>query len=148
MPSGSKPKVYPEHIVKRVRELYSSGLTQEEVGEKLGLSQKVIWKLMIRHNLKARVAFKRDQRGPKNHMWKGDNAKYQAMHLRVANLRGEPKACMECGTEDRRKDYQWASMTGKYQDPYDYRRLCRSCHAKQDNVIYNIRHMRKAVHDA
>jgi hypothetical protein len=134
MPRGAKPKVYDPALVDEVRKLYASGYTQDEIADKLGTTQKVIWNLMRRHNLKARVAAKRDQR---NHMWRGDEAKYAAMHLRVRALRGEPFPCSVCGTT-KAKRYQWASLNKNYGDPYDYAAMCQSCHAQYDGVIRNI----------
>ena len=125
--------------LKKVKQLYASGLTQEEVGEKLGVSQKVIWKFMGRNGLTARIAAKRDQWGEKNHKWKGPNASYKAMHLRMTKRFGQPKRCETCGTTDKRRSYDWANLTGRYDDTTDYRRLCRSCHCKLDNRIKNLR---------
>lgn len=51
--------------------------------------------------------------------------------------------CEICGTTDADKSYDWANLTGKYDDPSDYKRMCRSCHAKQDRVILNIGKMRE-----
>jgi hypothetical protein len=50
----------------------------------------------------------------------------------VARKRGKPKRCEECGTTDPKKTYDWANQKGRYDDPQDYRRLCRSCHGKLD----------------
>ena len=135
-------------MVNRARTLYTDGHTQTEIAKLLGTTQKIIWNLMRRSGIKARIAAKRNQRGPNNHMWKGGGAKYAALHLRVAAVRGQPKQCMECGSSDQRKKYEWASTTGDYTNPYDYKRLCKSCHAKFDQVIFNIKHMRKEVSDA
>jgi DNA-binding XRE family transcriptional regulator len=57
---------------------------------------------------------------------------YYAAHERVAKRRGLPKKCEICGTTDRSKVYQWANLTGHYDDPEDYKRMCQSCHASFD----------------
>lgn len=132
MPSGSKPKVYPQDMVEKVKAMYSSGSTQTEIAIAIGCTQRVIWRLMRRHSIPARVAAKRNQRGDKNHMWKGDDACYTAFHNRMTELRGQPKACEICGTMDEAKTYDWANLTGRYSDPSDYKRMCRSCHWKYD----------------
>lgn len=49
-----------------------------------------------------------------------------------------PQKCEECGTADKNKTYDWASISKKYNDPNDYKRLCRSCHWKLDKMILNI----------
>ena len=138
MPRGAKPKQYPPELVERVRALYLGGMSQDEVAEAVGVTQKVVWKLMIRHEIPRRPQVKRDQRGSKNHMWKGGAAGYAAFHYRVTTLRGQPKKCEECGTDDEAKGYEWASITGRFSDPGDYRRLCRSCHKRYDEVYKNL----------
>jgi len=143
MPRGSKPKQYPAEMVLKVSELYLSGMTQCEIGERLGVSQKVIWKLMVRHGLKARVAAKRDQSGEKNSSWKGDLAGYHAFHRRLYAARGKPTKCEVCGCDDPQKNYDYANLSGRYQDMEDFMPMCRSCHWKYDEKIFNIKHMRK-----
>lgn len=127
-----KPKVYPPVLVARVEEMYGSGMTQAEIAAAVGLTQKVIWKLMKNHGLHARVAAKRDQAGEKNHMWRGETAQYQALHLRVEATRGKPSECSRCGTTDPHLRYEWANLTGRYDDTADYERMCVSCHRRYD----------------
>lgn len=63
--------------------------------------------------------------------WKGDKASYSAFHYRVEAERGKPSKCEECGTKTAKK-FEWANLTGKYEDVNDYKRLCNSCHRKLD----------------
>jgi len=42
-----------------------------------------------------------------------------------------------CETKNAKR-YEWANMTRKYEDVYDYIRVCKSCHNKLDNIIINI----------
>ncbi len=132
--SGARPKVYIPELVAEVDRLYREGHTQTEVARAAGLTQKIVWKVMRRHGITARVAAKRDQLGPANHAWKGDAAGYQACHLRVAARRGAPMRCDRCGTADPAQTYDWANLTGNYPDPDDYERMCRSCHRRYDNA--------------
>ena len=136
MPRGAKPKVYPSDVVSAVRSMYADGKTQTEIAASLNLTQKVIWRLMMRHGIKARVAAKRDQLGSNNHAWKGDSAAYAALHPRVASVRGKPSICEWCKTSTA-KVFDWANLTGNYADVNDYVRLCRSCHARMDNSAKN-----------
>ena len=138
MPRGAKPKQYPPEMVEQVRTLYSGGMTQVEVAAELGVTQKVIWKLMIRHDIPRRPQIKRDQRGARNSSWKGGAASYAAFHYRMTILRGQPKRCEECGTGDLAKGYEWASISGDFANPSDHRRLCRSCHARYDETYRNL----------
>lgn len=50
---------------------YAEGLSQTEVAQKMGVTQKVVFNFMKRNNLKARRAIKREQSGEKNAYWKG-----------------------------------------------------------------------------
>ena len=144
MPRGAKPKVYPKHIVEYVRENYAAGKTQSEIATELGLSQKVVFNVMRRHSIKARVPAKRDQTGPKNHMWKGDEASKYAFHRRLYSRFGKPARCGKCGTTEA-QNYDYANLTGRYEDINDYMPMCRSCHWKYDKKILNIRHMERKV---
>lgn len=54
-----------------VKSMYDAGHTQEEIGKHFGVSQKVVWRFMKRHGLKARVAVKRAQWGKNNSNYKG-----------------------------------------------------------------------------
>lgn len=78
-------------------------------------------------------------------MWKGNDATYTACHNRVARMRGKPQECEVCGTNDPDLAYEWANLTRKYHDPADYKRMCKSCHIKHDNLVLNIRHMKEKI---
>ena len=117
--------------INKAIKLYETGLTQTKVAQKLNTTQKVIWHRFNEIKYKCRIAKKRDQFGPKNHMWKGDNAGYASLHRRVEIKRGKPRLCSKCGTTEA-IEYNWANLTGNYADVNDYIRLCRSCHAKMD----------------
>lgn len=138
MPRGSLPKVYDADLVERVAMLYGSGHTQAEIAALISVSQKVIWRLMVRHNIHARVAAKRDQRGDRNSTWGYSSVTYAAYHKRVEVARGKPKRCEDCGAEGHDRVYDWACL-GRYDRIEDYKRLCRSCHWKLDGKINNIR---------
>lgn len=142
MPRGAKPKIYPASLVKKVRDLYLSGSTQHEVAESVGLTQKVVWNLMRRHKIKSRVAAKRNQWRENNSSWKGDGAGKAAFHKRLYAKFGKPRKCAKCGTT-KSDNYDYANLTGNYQDISDYAPMCRSCHWKYDNKIFNIRKMRE-----
>ena len=126
-----KPKTYPPELVERVRSLYGSGMAQAEVAAEVGVSQKVIWTLMRNHGIPRRPQVNRDQAGDRNHMWKGSDARYQALHVRVEKARGKPRRCSACDTTDAGR-YEWANLTGRYDDIADYVRLCIPCHRRLD----------------
>lgn len=124
--------------VREVQRLYESGMTQTEVATALGTTQKVIHGFMRRNGLTARVAAKRNQFGHNNSTWKGDAASYAALHYRIEWLKGKPSRCEVCGTADPDLNYDWANLTGHYEDSNDYKRMCRSCHWKYDGKVQNI----------
>lgn len=133
-----KPKQYPVEMVARVSELYGANHTQAEVAAALGTTQRVVWRLMLYHKIKARPRVKRDQYGANNSSWRGGDAGYAALHLRVAALRGQPRKCEICGTTDPAKRYDWANISGNFAEPNDYKRMCRSCHWKHDKKFLNL----------
>lgn len=130
------PKAYPADTVGRVRALYESGNTQDEIAAALGMTQKVVWRLMRHHKIAARPAVVRKPlRGPLNPFWKGDAAGYQALHVRVDAARGKLALCTRCGSAgDPLKIYEWANLTGRYTDIHDFERMCRDCHRRYDNA--------------
>ena len=141
---GAKPKTYPPEMVADVARLYAGGLSQSEVAAALRTTQRVVHRLMVRHGLPRRPQIKRNQSGERNPQWKGGAAKYAALHLRVANLRGKPSLCEHCGTTES-PAFDWANLTGRFDDPNDYVRLCRSCHHRMDGKVRNFRGGRHAV---
>lgn len=143
MPRGSKPKQYHPEIVSHIAKLYDDGLTQNEVAMAIGLSQKVVWNVMRRHGIAARVAAKRNQMGEANHSWKGNHAGKAAFHRRLYARFGKPCTCKMCGTEDPTKTYDYANLTGRYEDLDDYMPMCRSCHSRYDKKVLNIKRMRR-----
>jgi hypothetical protein len=119
--------------------LYQSGMTQKEVAEEMGITQKVVCQRLQHENFKCRKAAPRNQKKYLNNNWKGDKASYAAFHYRMKALRGSPKKCEVCNTVDLKRTYDWANLTGKYDDPNDYKRMCRSCHWKYDRKHLNFK---------
>lgn len=122
-----------------VRRMYESGMTQCEIGAVLGVSQKVIWRHMKSHGISARIAAKRNQSGDSNHMWKGNRASYGAKHMRIYSLLGRASdyGCSICGRKDSAVSYDWANLSGDYDDIKDFAPMCRSCHRKYDYARAN-----------
>lgn len=60
-----------QFLAEDVAKMYESGMTQTEIGAELGVSQKVVWRFMKNHCIKARKAAKRDQTREKNSSWRG-----------------------------------------------------------------------------
>ena len=107
-----------------LEKLYNDGLTQRGLAEHYGVTQKIVWRWMRDLKIKVRVPKNLNQDGENNPSWKGDKAGYKALHYRVYKKRGKPKHCEVCGTRDKNKRYQWANLTGKFEDINDYKRMC------------------------
>ena len=121
-----------------IKKLYNKGLTQNQLAEHYKVTQKIVWRWMRDLKIKTRIPKNNNQYGENNKNWRGDKAGYSALHYRVYKKRGMPQKCEICGTSDKKKRYHWANMTGKYEDINDYKRMCQSCHWKNDNIINNI----------
>ena len=66
-----------------VKKMYENGHTQVEIAKALGVSQKVVWRFMKNNGIKARVAYKRDQKGEKNSCWKGGRRTTEKGYIEV-----------------------------------------------------------------
>ena len=76
------------------------------------------------------------KRGKESPSWKGDKVSKNTIHRRLEKKLGKPKLCEFCRTTDKNKLYDWANKSGKYlEDPKDWIRLCRQCHAKYDYPV-------------
>ncbi|QHB37302.1 HNH endonuclease [Gordonia phage Gudmit] len=126
---GAEPREYPAELVDKVQAMYAAGHTITEIQAEVHGAK--VQNIIRRYDINTRPAIKRDQRGEKNHMWRGDAANYQALHLRVESARGKPSRCARCWTTTPGR-YEWANRTGKYEDINDYVRLCVSCHRRYD----------------
>jgi len=68
--------------------------------------------------------------GNKNPAWKGNNCKYNALHMWVNRWKGKPIVCVKCGSI---RFLEWANISGKYLRRLDdYFSLCKKCHTKYD----------------
>ena len=137
MPKGSPGvprKTDAPETVARVRALYAANWTQIEIAHYLGWSLKKVQGVFRRNGITPRKPTPRNQRGPMNPRWKGDEAGYQAMHLRVYAERGKPVHCQVC----QKPAHEWANLTGNYQDIEDYAPMCRSCHRRYDGTVKNL----------
>lgn len=129
-------KPYPPALIERVASLYGEGLTQREVADRLGVTQKVVFRVMRKHGIAARPAAPRDQSGERNNNWASGTGNYQTLHGRVYAARGAPQWCSVCDTTEGRM--HWANLTGDYEDVSDYARMCASCHAYFDNAVRSV----------
>lgn len=69
---------------------------------------------------------------PVTKRFKSESTNYQQWHKRMKRYLGDPSVCFVCDTTSLAKIYEWANLTGKYDDPRDYKRMCHSCHKRYD----------------
>lgn len=131
MPRGKPPREYPAEVVDLICGMYLDGMTVAEI-RKVAPKGYRVQTILERHLSSRRPAARRDQSRHRNHMWKGDEAGYKALHLRVKAERGRPSRCGACEEDDPNGRYEWANLTGDYANVYDYVRLCVTCHRRVD----------------
>ena|ERR1017187_2044304 len=60
-----------------------------------------------------------------------DTLGYSANHKRVNASRGPATSCVWGCASDR---YEWANLTGDYEDPMDYAQMCNTCNQRYDQA--------------
>lgn len=82
-----------------------------------------------------------DNRGVKNGMWAGNEAKYSTVHNWISSKYGKPKKCQNCNGKNAKSNYyDWANITGVYdRNIKNYIRLCRSCHISHDRYKKDVK---------
>lgn len=71
--------------------------------------------------------------GDKNHIWKGDEVSYTALHAWVRRHLGKACECTKCGKNKEESKIEWASVSHHAKrDLSDYISLCVTCHRKYD----------------
>lgn len=72
------------------------------------------------------------QSGENNSSWRGEDAGYVSKHARVYRLRGKAISCVWGCIHAR---YEWANLTGNYDDTEDYASMCSECHSRFDSAV-------------
>lgn len=71
--------------------------------------------------------------------WKGDDVKYQGLHIWVRKKLGKADKCEECMGLKGSIRYEWANKSGEYKrDLSDWISLCRKCHHEFDEISQKI----------
>jgi len=83
------------------------------------------------HSNETKKKMSKHKIGDKNSQWKGIDASYSSFHKRIYTIKGAPSYCEICETTKAKK-FEWANLTGKYNDVNDYKRMCSKCHKKYD----------------
>jgi len=115
-----------------VAQLYLKGLGFKPLVKIFRAHTNTLKEALLREGVKIRPPSRaiHIRRGPEKINWKGDSASYGAFHKRVVSLRGKPQYCEVCGDTSPgfRIKYQWANLTGHYENVNDYQRMCQKCH--------------------
>jgi hypothetical protein len=115
-------------------------LTIAEIASIVGVGQVTIYRELVKFGIPRRgPKDKNMKRGPANGNWRGSKASYSAFHKRIYKVLGKATRCEECGRDDDGTVYNWANLTGKFDDPNDYASLCRKCHMAFDDPNKNRR---------
>lgn len=87
-----------------------------------------------RHTEETRQKISISNTGAFSSQWKGESAKYQALHVWIRSHYGKAQRCENPSCEGKSTQFQWALKKGrKYsRNRDDYLQLCRSCHRKYD----------------
>jgi hypothetical protein len=67
--------------------------------------------------------------------WKGLDAGYTAKHKRVYKARGRADSCVFGHVSDR---YDWANLTGNYDDINDFAPMCKVCHQRYGDAFLSM----------
>lgn len=136
---GPKPRQYPAAEIEMISREYAAGRSVLSIADDIGRSRKYVQSVMKRAGIKPRVAKNTKQSGPLNPNWRGDDAGYDALHRRLYTRFGKPSSCAVCNTTEAKR-FDYANLSGRYEDIEDYAPMCRSCHA-----IYDSRHKNLAA---
>lgn len=71
--------------------------------------------------------------GDKHPSWKGDKVGYSGIHLWVATYWGRESKCEKCKTTTAKR-YEWANLGILNRERKNWKRLCKKCHVKLDDV--------------
>jgi hypothetical protein len=96
-----------------------------------------------KHKLENIKIFRENKIGDKNPSWKGDNVGYFGLHKWVKKHLPKPIFCENCNIKIA---MDLANITGVYNREFiNWKYLCRSCHARIDRKILNLKHQKRIV---
>lgn len=134
--STAKPvgRPYSDDLISTVAEMYRADLSLKSIAHALGFSIRKVGHILDAAGVaRRRTGPISPPTGPANGNWK-PKVGYHGMHARLIRERGKPQHCTTCGATSDDRMYEWANLTGQYEDPDDYARMCRSCHRLYDNA--------------
>lgn len=116
-------KIPPSRKGIKLTEEHKRKISESEKGKKVS----------IETLSRMRKSFRKGENSPH---WKGENVKYQGLHVWVRKQLGNPTKCEYCGIDGLTGlNIHWANKSGNYKrELSDWIRLCRKCHAKYDEI--------------
>jgi len=82
---------------------------------------------------KTKKKMSESHRGVKNHLWKGSNASYSAIHYWLYRNFGRPVLCENTECKMISKNFEWSNISGEYiRKRSDWQMFCKSCHKLYD----------------
>lgn len=135
----NKMNIFTEADKKILIDEYSSFKSRgclSELAEKMGRTKQFICR-------KAKEVGLTNYKGVRPYAEKEGSNPYWRHHDRVRSLKGSPHQCEVCGENSRSKTYDWANLTGEYESPDDYKRMCRICHRKHDKNRVMLAHKKQ-----
>ena len=97
----------------------------DDLAEKLGRTKQFICR-------KAKSLGLTDMKSKRPYAETPGSNPYGKYHHRVRSERGKPLKCDVCGEDSPTTWYEWANLTGDYENTLDYLRMCRKCHRSHD----------------
>lgn len=93
--------------------------------------------LGMKHTEKTKKMLSEKFKGIRNPAWKGNEAKYNALHMWVRKRKIKPPKCEICNKKT--EGLELAKISEKYtRNLEDYKYICYRCHKILDGTIYNI----------
>ena len=127
----TKEQIYEDYITR--------GMLQRDIAAKYDTTQQYVSRALRNFGIQARPRNSwalHDQTGENNSQWKGPSALYSTLHSRLRRHYGKANHCDLCGAADSNNCYDWANISGDFDNQSDYIQACRSCHRKLDIESY------------
>ncbi len=133
-----KGKIYTKERNDKISQKLMGHKLSEETKKKIGLANSISQKgKIISDECKRKIGDA--NRGIKNGQWKGDEVGYSALHEYIKHYLPKPKLCSCCKNEGY---VELCNISGLYKRNFsDWKWLCRRCHMKDDNRLFNFKKM-------
>ncbi len=92
---GTRRKIHSPQLIAKMKKLYASGKTCEQIGAQIGFEQSYVNKLLKDHGVEMRAAG--FQRGEAHHGWAGGRRPDDHGYMRVRVYEDDPFYCMAKG---------------------------------------------------